>query len=53
MKKLLIATTNPGKLAEIKRFLADVPIELVSLSDIGITESVAETLGVRLKKMRF
>ena len=43
MKKLLIATTNPGKLAEIKRFLADVPIELVSLSDIGITESVAET----------
>ncbi|MEK9143345.1 MAG: non-canonical purine NTP pyrophosphatase [Patescibacteria group bacterium] len=43
MTKLLIATTNPGKLAEIKRFLADVPIELVILSDIGITGSVAET----------
>ncbi len=43
MKKLLIATTNPGKRAEIKRFLADMPIELVSLSDIGITESVVET----------
>lgn len=43
MKKLLIATTNPGKLAEIRRFLADLPIELVSLQDIGITESVEET----------
>lgn len=28
--KLLIATTNPGKLAEIKRFLSDLPLELVS-----------------------
>lgn len=41
--KLLIATTNPGKLAEIKQFLGDLPIELVSLSDIGITDSVEET----------
>jgi XTP/dITP diphosphohydrolase len=43
MKKLLIATTNPGKLDEIRRFLADLPIELVSLKDVGITESVEET----------
>lgn len=43
MKKLLIATTNPGKLAEIRRFLSDLPIQLVSLQDIGITESVEET----------
>lgn len=41
--KLLIATTNPGKLAEIKRFLSDLPIELVSLKDEGITDSVEET----------
>lgn len=41
--KLLIATTNPGKLAEIKRFLADVPVQLVSLKDVGITDSVEET----------
>ncbi|HLD24804.1 MAG TPA: non-canonical purine NTP pyrophosphatase [Patescibacteria group bacterium] len=41
--KLLIATTNPGKLAEIKRFLSDIPIELVSLADVGITDSVEET----------
>lgn len=43
MLKLFVATTNPGKLAEIKRFLSDVPIELVSLKDVGITESVEET----------
>lgn len=41
--KLLIATTNPGKLAEIRRFLADIPVELVSLKDVGITDSVEET----------
>lgn len=41
--KLLIATTNPGKLAEIKRFLSDLPIELVSLKDVGITDNVEET----------
>lgn len=43
MQKLLIATTNPGKLAEIKRFLSDVPVELVGLKDIGITDSPEET----------
>lgn len=36
MKKLLIATTNKGKLGEFKEFLKDLPIELVSLTDIGI-----------------
>lgn len=43
MQKLLIATTNPGKLAEIRRFLTDIPIELVSLNDMGITDHVEET----------
>lgn len=43
MKKLLIATTNPGKLAEIKRFLGGLSIELVGLKDIGITDIVEET----------
>ena len=43
MKKLLIATTNPGKLAEIRGFLSDLPLELVSLADVGITEKVEET----------
>lgn len=43
MKKLLIATTNPGKLAEIKRFLKDLPIVLVGFKDVGITDVVEET----------
>lgn len=41
--KLLIATTNQGKLKEIQRFLSDVNIELVSLQDIGVTDVVEET----------
>jgi XTP/dITP diphosphohydrolase len=43
MKKLLIATTNPGKLKEIRLFLADTLIELVSLTEVGITDSPEET----------
>jgi len=31
MRKLLVATTNPGKLREIREILADVPYELVTL----------------------
>lgn len=43
MKKLLIATTNPGKLADLKKFLADTTVELVSLGDLGISQKVKET----------
>lgn len=43
MKKLLIATTNPGKLAEIRRFLSDLPIEFVGLDETGIKERIEET----------
>ena len=42
MKKLLIATTNPGKLNEIKSFLKDLPLELVSLTDLGISQRATE-----------
>lgn len=41
--KLLIATTNPAKLAEFKRLLKDLPLELVSLSDVSIAADVEET----------
>lgn len=41
--KLLIATTNPGKLAEIQRFLSDLKVELVGLKDVGIVDAVEET----------
>lgn len=43
MTKLLIATTNPGKLAEIKLFLSDLSLELVGLADVGIVDAVEET----------
>ena len=33
MRKLLIATTNPGKLLEIEAILDDVPFDLVTLAD--------------------
>ena len=42
MQKLLIATTNPGKLREYKDFLSDLPVDLVSLKDVGITDDVEE-----------
>ncbi len=43
MKKLLIATHNLAKAAEIHKFLSHLPIELVSLTDVGITEDIEET----------
>lgn len=43
MQKILIATTNPGKLNEIRTFLSDLPIKCVSLEDAGIALSAKET----------
>lgn len=40
MKKLLIATKNPGKLKELSAFLKG--FDVVSLNDIGISEDVVE-----------
>jgi len=42
MQKLLIATHNPAKLNELKELLSDLPLELVSLADVGIQEEVEE-----------
>lgn len=42
MKKLLLATTNPGKILEHKTLLGHLPLELVSLKDTGITAAVEE-----------
>lgn len=42
MKKLLIATHNPAKFFEIKHFLQDLPLKLISLKEIGIKEDVKE-----------
>ncbi len=43
MKKLLIATTNPGKIIELSKLLSDLPIQLVSLKEVGIKEDMEET----------
>jgi XTP/dITP diphosphohydrolase len=45
MKRLLIATTNPAKLAEYKLILRQAGIELepVSLAEVGISETPEET----------
>jgi XTP/dITP diphosphohydrolase len=41
--RLLIATTSAGKLREWQGLLADLPLELVRLSDVGIDFDVDET----------
>lgn len=42
MKRLLIATHNPAKLNELRELFSDLPVELVSLSDVGITQDIEE-----------
>jgi XTP/dITP diphosphohydrolase len=41
--RLLLATTSAGKLSEWQLLLGDVPLELVTLADVGITFDVDET----------
>jgi XTP/dITP diphosphohydrolase len=43
IRKLLVASGNPGKLREYRQLLGDIPYQLVSLTDFGITEEVEET----------
>ncbi len=41
--QLLIATHNPHKMREYRQIFQDLPLELVSLDDVGITAEVEET----------
>ena len=41
--RLLVATTNPGKLREIRRLLGDVPVALVGLDDLPPIDDPDET----------
>lgn len=41
--KFLIATTNPGKVREIRPLLADLPIELITLVDVASVAEPEET----------
>ncbi|MBI1838860.1 MAG: hypothetical protein HYR95_00975 [Candidatus Colwellbacteria bacterium] len=40
--KLLIATFNKGKLGDYQHFCKDLPLEVISLNDLGITEEFDE-----------
>jgi XTP/dITP diphosphohydrolase len=40
--RILLATTNQGKLREIKKYLAGLPVHFVSLRDLGIAQDVKE-----------
>lgn len=42
MNKLLIATTNKAKFMEIGKYLSDLKIQLVSLSDLNISDKPEE-----------
>ncbi len=40
---LLLATTNAGKLREYRGLLADLPLRLLTLTELGVTEETEET----------
>lgn len=42
MKKLLIATTNPGKILEYREIFKELPLEIVTLKDLNIRAGVEE-----------
>jgi XTP/dITP diphosphohydrolase len=45
-RKLLIATSNPGKFKEMQEFFKTQPFEIVSLADVGITETPEEPFDI-------
>ncbi|OPX43081.1 Non-canonical purine NTP pyrophosphatase [Ruminiclostridium hungatei] len=42
MVKLVVATKNKGKIAEIKKVLQEMPFEVLSMGDIGIAADIVE-----------
>ncbi|NDO46663.1 XTP/dITP diphosphatase [Clostridium sp. MD294] len=42
MEQIVFATKNSGKIKEVKQILLDLPFEIVSMYDIGITVDVVE-----------
>lgn len=45
MQQLLIATKNPGKFAEMKAILDDLPLEILGLADLRIEDDFEEKEG--------
>ena len=44
-QKLLVASTNPGKLVEFRELMADLSVEWLSLTDIGLDHMDVEETG--------
>src|SRR5258706_8269840 len=45
VKNLLMASTNAGKLKEMRQLVADLPIRVVSLADAGLAHMDVEETG--------
>ena len=43
MRKLIVATKNKGKLAEVKEILAGLDFEILSMDQAGVSEDIEET----------
>lgn len=43
MPKLLLATNNPGKVREFRRLLLDIPFDVVTPAELGLSIDVDET----------
>jgi XTP/dITP diphosphohydrolase len=42
MRKFIVATKNKGKLSEIAEILKELPFEIVSMEEVGITKEIEE-----------
>ena len=42
-RKLLVATRNPGKVLELRELLRDIPFDITSLDETGVSHEVVET----------
>ncbi len=52
LKKLLVATNNPGKLAELRSLLDGLPVELRSLEDVEQIVQIEETGATFIENAR-
>lgn len=50
MKELILATTNQGKLKEIKAMLKDIDIDVLSMKDVLDQEIDIEETGTTFKE---
>jgi XTP/dITP diphosphohydrolase len=45
LPSLLVASTNPGKLVELREMMADLPVKWLSLTDVGLDHMDVEETG--------